>query len=115
MVTRYVLVVAGLATAAALAGWRSAAASDWPQWRGPARDGVTTDLARTTWPAALRPAWKVSVGLGHSAPVVAGGRAYLFSREGEVETLQAFEVASGKRVWRQAYAAPYTVNSAAFS
>jgi outer membrane protein assembly factor BamB len=47
--------------------------------------------------------------------MVAGGRAYLFSREGEEETLQAFELASGRRVWRQAYAAPYTVNPAAFA
>ena len=113
---RNVLFVAGLLTAATLGGWSVFAAGDWPQWRGPARDGVTRDLAApTTWPAALRPAWKVSVGLGHSAPVVVGDRVYLFSREGEEESLQAFELASGKRVWRQAYAAPYTVNSAAFS
>jgi outer membrane protein assembly factor BamB len=112
--TRFILVVAGLLTAA-LGGWSAFAAGDWPQWRGPARDGAAADLARTTWPAALRPAWKVSVGVGHSAPVVAGGRAYLLSREGEQETLQAFEVPTGKRLWRQAYPAPYTVNSAAFS
>ena len=55
------------------------------------------------------------VGIGHSSPVVAGGRVYLFSRGGEEEALQAFELATGKRLWRQAYAAPYTVNSAAFS
>ena len=112
---RFVLVVAGLLTAATLGGGSAFAAGDWPQWRGPARDGAAADLARTTWPATLRPAWKVSVGVGHSAPVVVGGRVYLFSREGEEETLQAFELASGKRVWRQAYAAPYTMNSAAFS
>jgi outer membrane protein assembly factor BamB len=115
-VKRFALVVAGLLTTATLGSWSAFAAGDWPQWRGPARDGVVADLAaRTTWPSALRPAWKVAVGLGHSAPVVAGGRVYLLSREGEEETLQAFELASGKRVWRQAYAAPYTVNSAAFS
>ena len=112
----YVLVVAGLLIAATLGGWSAVAAGDWPQWRGPARDGVTADpAAPTTWPAALRPAWKVAVGLGHSGPLVAGGRVYLFSREGEEESLQAFELASGKRVWRQVYAAPYTVNSAALA
>jgi outer membrane protein assembly factor BamB len=114
-VKRFAVVFAGLVTAATLAGWSAFAGTDWPQWRGPARDGVTADLARTAWPSALRPAWKVSVGMGHSAPVVAGARAYLFSREGEEETLQAFELASGKQVWRQAYAAPYSVNSAAFA
>jgi outer membrane protein assembly factor BamB len=114
-VKRLALVVAGLVAAATVGGWTTFAAGDWPQWRGPARDGVTADLARTRWPAALRPAWKVDAGVGHSAPVVAGGRVYLFSREGEEETLQAFELASGKRLWRQPYAAPYAVNPAAFS
>jgi outer membrane protein assembly factor BamB len=70
---------------------------------------------RTAWPSALRQTWKVSVGIGHSSPVVAGGWVYLFGREGEEETLQAFQLATGKRLWRQAYPAPYTVNSAAFS
>ena len=108
------IVAVGLITAV-LVGWSSAGNGDWPQWRGPARDGVAPNLAaRATWPAVLRPAWKVDVGLGHSSPVVADGRIYVFARDGEQETLHAFELATGKRVWRQAYAAPYTVNSAAF-
>ena len=101
--------------AAVLGGWRTSGAGDWPQWRGPARDGVAQLAPRTAWPAAQRPAWKVDVGEGHSSPVVSGGRVYLSVREGEEETLQAFELATGKRLWRQAYAAPYTVNSAAFA
>lgn len=89
----------------------------WPQWRGPARAGVAPDFpARTTWPAAVGgPAWKVTVGLGHSSPVVSEDRVYLFVREGEEEVLQAFELATGRPLWRQAYPAPYRVNPAAFS
>src|SRR5687768_15183771 len=93
---RFMLVVAGLVTAATLGGWSVFAAGDWPQWRGPARDGVVPGLAsRTAWPSALRPAWKVDVGLGHASPVVAGGRVYVFARQGEEETLQALELATG--------------------
>ena len=53
--------------------------------------------------------------IGHSSPIVAGDRAYLFSRVGEQEVLTAFDVASGKQVWRQGYDAPYQMNPAATS
>ena len=44
---------------------------DWPQWRGPARDGRVSGLAaRAGWPETLTPGWKVKVGTGHSSPVV---------------------------------------------
>lgn len=103
------------AVAVALALAAPAAAPDWPQWRGPARDGAAPALAqRTVWPQALKPAWKVAVGAGHSAPVVAGGRVFQFARSGEQETLQALDLATGARVWQQSYTAPYLVNPAAY-
>jgi outer membrane protein assembly factor BamB len=89
--------------------------ADWPQWRGPARDGRATLAARPAYPEALTPAWKVAVGEGHSSPVVVGERVYVFAREGEEEALQCLDLATGTRVWRQAYKAPYTMNSAATS
>ena len=93
-----------------------AVAADWPQWRGPARDGLITGLApRASWPEALKPAWKVPVGVGHSSPVVVDDRVFQFSRIGEDEIVQALDLASGKSVWRQSYAAPYTMNMAAMS
>ncbi|MCG6927290.1 MAG: PQQ-binding-like beta-propeller repeat protein [Acidobacteria bacterium] len=89
-------------------------AADWPQWRGPARDGRITDLqTRAAWPEALAPAWKVTVGEGHASPVVAGDHVYVFSREGEDEVVRALELASGQTIWRQAYPAPYEMNPAA--
>lgn len=90
-------------------------AADWPQWRGPGRDGSAPDLAaRTAWPGELKPVWRVPAGAGHASPVVAGGRVYLFARDGEEETLQALELETGKTVWRQSNAAPYDLNPAAF-
>ncbi|MET0555441.1 MAG: PQQ-binding-like beta-propeller repeat protein [Vicinamibacteria bacterium] len=90
-------------------------AADWPQWRGPARDGRAELPAIARWPKALTRAWKAPVGLGHASPVVAGDRVYVFAREGQEEVASAFDLASGRRLWRQAYAAPYTMNSAAVS
>lgn len=90
-------------------------AADWPQWRGPARDGRIPALqTRTDWPSALTPAWKVTVGEGHASPAVVGDRVYVFSRQGEEEVVQALDLATGKGLWRQAYPAPYEMNAAAF-
>ena len=89
--------------------------ADWPQWRGPARDGHSDVAPRASWPQALKPGWKASVGVGHASPVVVGDRAYVFTREGNEEVASAFDLATGRRVWRQPYAAPYTVNPAAAS
>lgn len=89
-------------------------AADWPQWRGPARDGHVPALApRASWPKALQTGWKVPVGVGHSSPIVVGKSTFVFTREGDEEVAQALELATGKRVWRQAYPAPYAINSAA--
>jgi outer membrane protein assembly factor BamB len=86
-------------------------ASDWPQWRGPARDGhVPGTLA---WPAALQPGWTATVGVGHASPVVSKGRVYVFARQGEDEVLQAMDLATGQVAWTQKHPAPYTMNSAA--
>jgi outer membrane protein assembly factor BamB len=89
-------------------------AQDWPQWRGPARDGRARGLAvPTEWPASLRQAWKASVGAGHASPVVVGGSVFAFGRVGEDEVLSSFELATGKPRWKQSYPAPYSLNSAA--
>jgi outer membrane protein assembly factor BamB len=91
-----------------------AASQDWPQWRGPARDGRAPGfVAPKAWPAAPRKQWQVPVGKGHASPIVAAGRAYLFAREGEQEVVSAFDLADGRTLWRHAYPAPYTVNPAA--
>jgi outer membrane protein assembly factor BamB len=102
--------------AAVMGGAGSLSSGDWPQWRGPTRDGASAPLPpRTSWPATLTTGWKTSVGIGHSSPVVAGDKVFLFSRQSEDEVLEAFDRATGRRAWRQAYPAPYTVNSAAAS
>jgi len=85
-----------------------ALAADWPQWRGPGRDGVAAFTAPKAWPAKLTKVWSVEAGGGHSSPLVAGGKVYLHARQGGDETVSAFDLASGKLLWRDSYPTSYS-------
>jgi outer membrane protein assembly factor BamB len=86
--------------------------TDWPQWRGPRRDGITSE-GPGSWPESLRSVWKTDVGIGHASPVVVGSRVYQFARQQGNEVVFALDLSSGKVVWRQEYPAPYKMNPAA--
>ena len=92
-----------------------AATGDWPQWRGPSRDGSVLAALPTQWPEALKKRWETPVGAGHASPVVSGNRVVVIAREGEQEIVRALDLASGKEIWRAANHAPYTINSAAWA
>jgi outer membrane protein assembly factor BamB len=88
--------------------------TDWPQWRGPNRDGAVTSFTPPrTWPDRLARKWKVDVGIGYASPVLVGNRLYLFSRRGENEVLAALDADSGKEIWQTSYPASFTISPAA--
>lgn len=93
----------------------AATAADWPQWRGPTRDGSIGAALPAQWPEALKKRWEVRVGAGHASPVVSGNRVVVIAREGDQEIVRTLDVTSGQEIWRAAYAAPYEVNPAARS
>jgi outer membrane protein assembly factor BamB len=78
--------------------------SDWPDWRGPARDGVSLEkgLPARWSPKGENLVWKVPYG-GRSAPIVMGGRVFVFNSAGEGKTMQervmCLNADSGKVVW----------------
>jgi outer membrane protein assembly factor BamB len=81
-----------------------AAAADWPQWRGPSRDGTTGEKSWLAgWPAGKAPrvAWRAKVGKGHSGVVVAGGLALTVGWDGKEDTLFCFDAKTGKEKWRK--------------
>ena len=86
-----------------------ATCQDWPQWRGPNRDGVAerTSLPDRL-PENLRSVWKVEVGEGHSAPVVAESKVVLFVRRQEKEVVLCLNAQNSQEIWRYSYPAPYT-------
>ena len=89
----------------------TASAQDWSQWRGPNRDGViSAAVIPKQWPKSVKRSWQVDIGEGYSSPVVANGRAYLHSRRDPDEIVTAIDLATGKVVWQQKYAASFTKN-----
>ena len=87
----------------------SQASADWPQWRGPNRDGHALESsAPKSWPSRLTERWSVFVGIGHSSPIVANGQVFQFSRQNGKEVVRRLDLANGKSIWKSDYAAPYT-------
>ncbi len=84
----------------------SALAQDWPQWRGPNRDGkVARFTAPATWPQALTKKWSVTVGAGPSTPALVNNRLYVFTRQEANEILQCLDAGTGKQIWQASYPA----------
>ena len=83
---------------------------DWPQWRGPNRDGKATSFkASEVWPKQLVQKWKVTVGVGDSTPALVGDKLYAFGRQGDDEVLQCLDASSGKMIWENKYPANHVV------
>ena len=78
-----------------------ALAGDWPQWRGPARDGhVPAGVAvPEALPAAPKVVWHAAVGFGLASPVVAGGKVLYLDNEGDKDFVGAADAGSGKGLW----------------
>src|SRR5436305_1627455 len=78
-----------------------AAAADWPQWRGPDRDGISTEKGLLPeWPkAGPKLAWtSEAAGTGYSAPAVVGGKVYVAGARNGTELLIALDD-QGKELW----------------
>jgi len=101
--SRWMAVLTGCAM---VFGGSGASAQDWPQWRGPNRDGkVSGFTAPQKWPAALTQKWKTTVGLGVSTPALVGDKLYVFTRQGGDEITLCLSAAEGKELWQDKYAA----------
>jgi outer membrane protein assembly factor BamB len=91
---------------------RAARADDWPQWRGPQRDGVwrETGIVKKFDSPDLAIKWRAPIGSGYSGPTVAAGRVYVTDRMTEprqIERIHCFDAASGERIWSREYDARY--------
>ena len=91
---------------------RPLSADDWPQWRGPTRDGQWKETGIIkNFPAAQIPIrWRAPIGSGYCGPTIADGRVYVTDRQTEpqeVERVHCFDWQTGRPLWTYAYDCPY--------
>ena len=75
---------------------------NWPQWRGPNRDGISPDRGLPKrWPKnGPRPAWKASgIGIGYSSAVLWNKTVYITGDIGDDLIITAFGARKGKKKW----------------
>jgi len=78
-------------------------AADWPQWRGPNRDGISQDngLLPAWPPEGPKVRWKrTDIGTGYSSPAVVGGRVFIQTTAGNEEFALCLDEKSGDQVWK---------------
>lgn len=80
-------------------------AAEWPQWRGPNRDGVAPGAKMPAkWPAKPpEPKWTAAVGLGCSGPAIAAGKVYIMGLAEGNERCLCFDANTGKELWKVEY------------
>jgi hypothetical protein len=92
-----------LALAAALAALQDPA-TDWPQWRGPRRDGSAHPAQEPplSWSATENVLWRADVrGRGHGSPALFGSRIFLAACDevADVQSVLCFDRATGRLLW----------------
>lgn len=80
----------------------TAQVSEWNQWRGPNRDGLSPETGLLQqWPANGPPAaWRVAgAGIGYSSFAAAAGKLYTLGVRDDTEFVLAFDAATGRKLW----------------
>jgi outer membrane protein assembly factor BamB len=82
-------------------------AADWPQWRGPNRDGVSTETGLLKeWPKeGPKLAWKANLGgVGYGSPAVVGSKLFINAAEddkgGKKEFTICLDTKTGEQAWK---------------
>ncbi|MEX0819549.1 MAG: PQQ-binding-like beta-propeller repeat protein [Pirellulaceae bacterium] len=89
-------------------------ADEWPQWRGPQRDGVwrETGIIDRFPSDSIEAVWRQPIGAGYSGPTVADGRVYVTDRIVEpeqIERIHCFDWKTGQKAWSHQYRCAYTI------
>ncbi len=103
------LVVAFVVLSLLVLGALTAAAEDWPGFRGPRFDGAEVGVGRLTGQSEVGLAldWKTPIGPGYSGVAVVGDRVVTAFQAGENDVVAAFEAAGGRELWRASLAPAY--------
>lgn len=82
-------------------------AEDWPQWRGPHRNGISDEKDWSApWPAGgPKVLWKANVGIGFASFTVAGNRVFTTGNTENTDAVFCFDAGTGKELWKHRYPA----------
>ena len=92
---------AAIGISAAITG--GAMAADWPQWRGPERNGISSEQGWLKEGAAPRTVWEADVGAGYSSVAVKGGKLYTMGNHGDSDAVVCLDAVKGTEVWKKTY------------
>ncbi|MCA9424462.1 MAG: PQQ-like beta-propeller repeat protein, partial [Candidatus Omnitrophica bacterium] len=83
----------------------SAFAEDWPQFRGPNQNGISSETGWNTDWASSEPtiAWRARLGAGYSSFSVSDGKVYTMGHVDGTDVLYCFDAKTGDEVWRYEY------------
>jgi outer membrane protein assembly factor BamB len=83
-----------------------ASAADWPRWRGPGRNGISSESIQPRWPAdGPKVLWRASVGTGFSSLAISGGKVYTMGNAADRDTIWCFDARNGSPLWHHTYPA----------
>jgi outer membrane protein assembly factor BamB len=87
-------------------------AAEWPQWRGPNRNGVWHEkgIVQKFDSPQLQPRWRAKIKNGYSGPTVANGRVYVTDRlttPTQLERVHCFDAMTGQPIWSYPYECVY--------
>lgn len=95
-------------------GLRTLNGQNWPQWRGPDRNGKVEGFnAPANWSEDLKEVWKIKVGFGDATPALVNGELFIFTRVGGNEVLQCLNGSTGEQIWEYSYTADEVTGPAA--
>lgn len=96
--------------AADAAAHASSSRNYWTNFRGPKRDGRYDETPiSTSWPkSGLTALWKQPVGVGYASFAIADGKAYTIEQRRQKEVVAAYDLATGRELWTQAWDAEFT-------
>jgi outer membrane protein assembly factor BamB len=106
--SRFIMILMLAGAVATLLAAQTPTSSDWPQWRGPDRTGLSKETGlMKQWPASGPPrVWSISnLGAGYGSVAIKGDRIFIQSLIGRQSAVASLNRSDGKLVWSRALGA----------
>ena len=105
MKSHFIMILVLAAAVVTLLGAQTPTGSDWPQWRGPDRNGLSKETGlMKQWPASGPPRlWSISnLGAGYGTVAIQGDRIFVQTLVGRQSAVASLNRSDGKLIWSRA-------------